>query len=249
MSKTLTIKGHTFGGEKPLVCLPIVEKTAEEIVQVAVKLAKTSATVVEWRIDFFEQHQDVKAVADVVKQLQGVLGKQLLLATFRSVREGGQEECETPQYLALCQQLCKAHVDLLDVEHTHGSEVVKVINDMAKSYGVCTVLSAHRFDMTPTLDHLEEQMSQMAALRPDIVKLAVMPTNAEDVATLLLATARFSSVPEHPLCITMSMGELGKISRVSGGIFGSVMTFAVGETASAPGQMPLTQVEELLDLF
>jgi len=51
-----------------------------------------------------------------------------------------------------------------------------------------------------------------------------------------------------PLAI-MSMGELGKISRVSGALTGSVFTFASLHGASAPGQIPIERMTNYLQEF
>ena len=44
----------------------------------------------------------------------------------------------------------------------------------------------------------------------------------------------------------MSMGELGQISRLVGGAFGSMLTFATVGESSAPGQMPIEAVRAAL---
>lgn len=61
--------------------------------------------------------------------------------------------------------------------------------------------------------------------RSGIVKLAVMPQNYKDVLNLLDVTAQFREEnPDTPV-ITMSMGSLGGISRISGETFGSCVIF------------------------
>ena len=47
----------------------------------------------------------------------------------------------------------------------------------------------------------------------------------------------------------MSMSNLGVVSRVCGEIFGSAITFGTVGEASAPGQIPVTSLKEILDLF
>jgi 3-dehydroquinate dehydratase I len=60
----------------------------------------------------------------------------------------------------------------------------------------------------------------------------------EDVLTLLTATLQASRQLEIPV-VSMAMGPLGAITRLCGWAFGSAMTFGVGESSSAPGQMPI----------
>jgi 3-dehydroquinate dehydratase-1 len=40
----------------------------------------------------------------------------------------------------------------------------------------------------------------------------------------------------------MSMGPLGSVTRMIGGVFGSSLSFAVGEASSAPGQIPIADL-------
>jgi 3-dehydroquinate dehydratase-1 len=44
----------------------------------------------------------------------------------------------------------------------------------------------------------------------------------------------------------MSMGKFGAVSRLIGGVFGSSLSFAVGANASAPGQVPIEDMQEAL---
>ena len=73
-------------------------------------------------------------------------------------------------------------------------------------------------------------------------KLAVMPRDMQDVLTLLTATWQASQALPIPV-VSMAMGPLGAVTRMCGGAFGSAMTFAVGQSASAPGQMPIADVQ------
>lgn len=47
--------------------------------------------------------------------------------------------------------------------------------------------------------------------------------------------------------VTMSMGQLGVISRITGELTGSAMTFASVQKASAPGQINVSDMQMLLE--
>ena len=90
-------------------------------------------------------------------------------------------------------------------------------------------------------------MVAMQQAGANLPKLAVMPQSRADVLELLAATAEMADRhPETPI-ITMSMGALGAVSRLSGEALGSAMTFANPGQASAPGQVSLEVVNEVLD--
>ena len=91
------------------------------------------------------------------------------------------------------------------------------------------------------------RLTAMQQAGADLPKLAVMPRSPSDVLDLLAATAEMAEHhPETPV-ITMSMGALGAVSRLCGEAFGSAMTFAKPGQASAPGQVALDVVNEVLE--
>ena len=42
---------------------------------------------------------------------------------------------------------------------------------------------------------------------------------------------------------------LGAVTRMVGGLFGSSLSFAVGEAASAPGQMPIADLAAVYEII
>ena len=89
-------------------------------------------------------------------------------------------------------------------------------------------------------------LDRMCAGGADIVKLAVMPKNPQDVLNLLAVTEAFKEEnPDTPV-ITMSMGKIGCISRLCAENFGSCVTFGAHKTASAPGQFEMNKLQDIL---
>ena len=73
----------------------------------------------------------------------------------------------------------------------------------------------------------------------------MMPQNPADVLTLLSATHQANEKLGLPL-ITMAMGDLGKVTRIAGAVFGSALTFGTVGTASAPGQLSIADLRQAL---
>jgi 3-dehydroquinate dehydratase-1 len=89
----------------------------------------------------------------------------------------------------------------------------------------------------------------MQDLGADIPKIAVMPQNKKDVLTLLAATEEMASEYADRPIITMSMAGTGVISRLAGEVFGSALTFGAAAKASAPGQMGVEDLKQVLTLL
>lgn len=66
--------------------------------------------------------------------------------------------------------------------------------------------------------------------------------------TLLNASYSHSLVTRQPF-ITMAMGQIGKITRLSGQLVGSAATFASLGRGSAPGQLDLNTVVASLKIL
>ena len=80
------------------------------------------------------------------------------------------------------------------------------------------------------------------------VKVAVMPERECDVLDLLQIT-RDMTLEYGDHFISMAMGDLGRLSRISGYLTGSCWTFASLENSSAPGQISLKETEYILDIL
>ena len=83
----------------------------------------------------------------------------------------------------------------------------------------------------------------------DIPKIAVMPTCKQDVLTLLSATLEMSEKYADRPIITMSMAGTGVVSRLTGETFGSALTFGAASKASAPGQIGVNALKQVLDII
>ena len=106
-------------------------------------------------------------------------------------------------------------------------------------------MSNHDFQATPSVTEIVKRLTGMAELGADVPKIAVMPQSVDDVLALLTATNQARQMLTQPL-ITMSMGDLGKVSRVAGEVFGSCLSFATVGAGSAPGQVALERLRPML---
>lgn len=246
MPATVKINDVVFGRGMPKICLPEVETKAEDILSVVEGYEKLDGwDVLEVRLDYFDQLKDYEAVKKLLKEIRQTTSR-LILATIRTSQEGGTISMSDADYLSCFKAVVDSgSVSMLDVELSKGDELCREMMEYAHQYDVKVVLSKHDFDKTPEKGVMESVLRHMDRLGGDFLKLAVMPQNKLDVINLLKVTEEMSESLHHPL-ITMSMGELGEVSRFSGEAYGSVMTFATAGKASAPGQVPLHKMIEML---
>lgn len=238
------------GGRLPAVCAPLVARTREQLLAEAQAVAALAPDLLEWRVDFFAGVADTALVLDTAVALREVTAGIPLLFTRRSVREGGEPiTLSEPQVLALYRAVCERRLaELVDMEMGGDAQQIHELRACTRAHGVGLVLSYHNFDETPAVGQLLQRFEQAAQLDADVAKIAVMPRQQEDVLRLLDATAQASRRLPIPV-VSMSMGAWGAVSRLCGGVFGSALTFAVGQNSSAPGQVPIADVRAALAIL
>lgn len=243
------VRNVKIGEGMPKICVPIVAKTRDEILQTASEIVDTSADLVEWRVDWYESVFDIEKVKALAGELRNVLGEMPLLFTFRTKNEGGEKEISYAQYEDILKQVAGTkYVDLIDVEAYIDEDVIKLVSAL-KDEGIVVVGSNHDFEKTPDKEEIIRRLCYMQEVGVDIPKIAVMPRSPKDVLILLSATEEVvSEYADRPI-VTMSMAGTGTVSRVAGETFGSAITFGAMQKASAPGQINVEELKKILEVL
>ncbi len=246
--KTIQCKNLIFNSGLPKICIPLTGKNTNSMLDEIIDLNKIDYDLTELRIDFFEDVDDFSKVVDLLKKIREIYFKPLLF-TFRTKKEGGIHDMSEEGYFELIHMAMESGlIDLVDIELFSHEDNLKKAVAFAHEKQVKVVMSNHDFHKTPGKDEIVARLVKMQENGADISKIAVMPTCSIDVLELLSATMEVKNNYGFP-CITMSMGKLGVVTRLSGELFGSCMTFATVKNTSAPGQISATKVKEILDLL
>lgn len=246
--KILNINDLKIGEGMPKICVPIVADEMEKIKEQTIEAENTSADILELRVDFFEKSEDVEFIKRAIKMVKENSVKPLIL-TYRSGFEGGEKNIERADYTKLLMDvLDEAEFEIIDIELFAGKEFTEKLVKKAHENGVKVIMSNHDFSKTPDKSEIVNRLEQMYNAGADIAKIAVMPTDKKDVATLILATAEASEKLNVPV-VTMSMSGMGLASRITGEQFGSSITFGAMSKVSAPGQINVEELKNILEII
>ncbi|MDH5209870.1 MAG: type I 3-dehydroquinate dehydratase, partial [Burkholderiaceae bacterium] len=170
-----------------------------------------------------------------------------VMFTRRSSKEGGEKiALAESQVVQLYVEVCASRlVDLIDYETANAADDFRRLRAASREHGIALIGSYHNFQATPDAAALLARFALAHELEADIAKVAVMPKGPPDVLTLLGATYDASQSLPIPL-ISMSMGPYGSLSRMAGFVYGSALTWAVGKSSSAPGQVPIEDLRAVL---
>lgn len=248
--KIVAVRNVKIGTGMPKICVPVAGSGREEILSAARRIPGTSADLAEWRADWYKDVFVPGRTEDILRELRNLLGDMPLLFTFRTLQEGGEKKIRREDYVDLNRRAVQSGcIDLVDVELSAGEAAVNAVAETARAFDVRMIVSSHDFCGTPSREEIVSRLKRMQTLGADIMKIAVMPKNREDVLTLLGATADMTEKYADRPVITMSMSETGVITRLCGEEFGSAVTFGALERASAPGQMNVEDLAVILRLL
>jgi 3-dehydroquinate dehydratase-1 len=245
--KPVSVRGVKIGEGMPKISVSLTATTIAELLEDAELIvgdvsASSVIDIVEWRVDYFLDSVDF----DALSALRRVIGVKPLMFTYRTPSEGGAGTKSCNYEMLLTTAIDSGLIDLVDVELFVGDEIASKLIDYAHVHDVKVIASNHDFTGTPTLDEILSRLKKMQSLGADILKIAVMPKQLKDVLTLLEATVVMHEQYANCPLVTIAMSDLGAISRVTGEVFGSSITFGTLGKMSAPGQIAVSELSEML---
>ena len=181
------------------------------------------ADIIEWRADFLPKESILNVAPAIFEKFAG----RELLFTLRSRGEGGEIDLSDDEYVALIKEVANFYSpDYVDFEYYSHN---------------------HNFEETP--ENMMEILSELTSLAPKVVKVSVMAHNEQDVLDLMNYTRGFKILNPEQEYVTISMGKVGKISRLAADLTGSSWSFASVEQPSAPGQVSLANMKVVREIL
>lgn len=228
------------------VCVSLTAKGRDSLLEQAKLIAESTAHIAEWRVDYYDERDDFEKIIQVLPELKEALGEKQLLFTFRTLEEGGEAAIRLPRYKELCLTVAQSkQVDVIDVELSLVEFLGRQFIQEIKQTGTQVIISNHDFEKTPDDATLIFRIGVMHQFGADIGKIAAMPQTLPDVLRVMGIVTKARGFYQLPLAV-ISMGDLGKISRVSAGVTGSVLTFGAIGDVSAPGQIPVAELTHMI---
>ena len=197
------------------------------------------ADIIEWRADFLPKEAILQVAPAIFEKFAG----RELVFTLRTRSEGGQIELSSEEYVQIIKEVAQLYQpDYIDFEYFSYKDVFDQMLDFPN-----LVLSYHNFQETP--ENLMEILSELTSLNPKVVKIAVMANTEQDVLDLMNFTRGFKTLNPEQEYVTISMGKVGKVSRITSDMTGSSWSFASLDEASAPGQISLSRMKKIRELL
>lgn len=234
----------------PKVVVPISGTSLSDIQKeiTNVKNNIDSLDIVEIRsdaLDNMSRSEHLSLVNEVCSELTDLP----IIYTYRTSHEGGSGSKSYAEYKDLLMDvIIKCDIDIIDIEFVTGGKVISEIVECAGEHGRTVLLSHHNFKETPRLEEMQKMLYNMHSAGGEILKLAFLPNDADDVVNML-KIVKIGKEAIGNKVIGISMGELGKVTRLAGGDFGSCLTYGYITNNSAPGQVHASRIKDALKAY
>lgn len=221
-------------GRVPAIIVPIFGEP-KELEKKAESAALKGADLIEWRADLSTDWEGcLEALANATIPV---------IATIRTDREGGEFAGSDSDYEQAVLSLAQGPVAVVDVEinrpPAHG------LIARLRHLGISVIASHHNFELTPRNDDIVHTVELMAEAEADLFKIAFMPAYPDDTWRHMELSRELRGRYGVPI-ISISMGPEAAWTRLAAGSLGSVATFASLDSGSAPGQIDVTLVRDVL---
>ncbi|MDG8398259.1 type I 3-dehydroquinate dehydratase [Streptococcus pneumoniae] len=197
------------------------------------------ADIIEWRADYLPKEAILQVAPAIFEKFAG----RELVFTLRTRSEGGEIDLSPEEYIHLIKEVAQFYQpDYIDFEYYSYKDVFEEMLDFPN-----LVLSYHNFQETP--ENMMEILSELTILNPKLVKVAVMAHSEQDVLDLMNYTRGFKTLNPEQEYVTISMGKVGKVSRITADVTGSSWSFASLDEVSAPGQISLASMKKIREIL
>lgn len=243
----MLVKSKTIGSGRPLLCVPVTSESTSGVVESIERLVKKRVDAIEWRVDCYAKSSNLQMVTTILQEVSGLLQNTILIFTYRTRAEGGMGDADAAEYETLLLTAARTGVpDFVDLEFARLGDLPMLLSTLRGS-GVRVIASYHNFETTPSAAQMSKKLKEMYTAGADIAKIAVMPERFSDVCDLMKVSEAASAGWSDRALIAIAMGQLGAITRLTGEITGSCLTFVTDGPASAPGQMSYEKVRRAVE--
>lgn len=242
------------------ICAVLTSRTKKDLEEDLSTLRAKDFDLIEWRVDYMDvpdQKHDMGYIEDL-ETIRRIFRDKPLIATFRMKSEGGHRDIDPMTVLDARTLLVESGlIDVIDIElesiltkkRQEERRVTEEYADLisnAKGRGIKVILSYHDFMGTAEVKEMVKLLKEEEHYGAELAKIAFYAREGNDAIKLMRASQEASHVLTIPH-IALSMGKEGASTRYMRSESKSALTYAPVEKSSAPGQMSLEELKELIE--
>lgn len=229
---------------KPRICIATTAISLTDLQHQCKSVLPETEALLELRYDFFSHAASAFHLLQTLHIVHNELPHTPILFTLRTQTDGGAYPQSPTAYAQLIKvAIHSGLISYIDIEYNQPHSIRNLLITEAQKKHVPILMSLHAMQQTPSLETLLTHFAAMKKHGAAIAKIACMPHTPADVLTMLYAVKQIKEIYPHYPIIGISMGKLGRITR----LYGSAITFTtVSSARTAPGQFSLPTLKARL---
>jgi len=228
-----------------MICIPITGNTQEEAL-LQIEMSRARAHVLELRMDLISG--DLQTLME--RCGSHPVPVKILVTNRRRAPSLTEESGEEARRIAVLEEAVRLGADYVDIELDTAEPLRRGVLAIVRNHGNRTrvIISHHDFMKTPPFRMLKDIFHGCLKSGANVAKIVTLAKDPEDNFTVLSLIPYACNIRKD--IIAFCMGEGGRESRIMATLMGSHLSFASlkEELASAPGQLTLDQMEDVLNL-
>lgn len=228
------------GKRRPEICLLLNCRTIEEI-KAELDLFGEDCQAVQWNpgkhsgVEKYTREEFVQ----ILKLVKTMCGKKKFIFQYYDV----DDEETTNRML----RYAMGTADWIDIDLKNGE--LKALLREAKKKRTQTMLTYHEMERILSKEDIALEFIKMEKYPADLLAIISFANTEEDAYALLEGAYAYNQLKGHKPFLAIAMGEEGQASRICGGDFGSVLTYACGSKPTAPGQFNASDLKRYMDMY
>lgn len=245
---SVQIREVAIGNGTPKICAVLDGVLREDILEQIDDALEAGAEMTEWQVDAYSWHQSEEKLMKTLRLIREKLQQVPLIFNFRSRKAGGYQDILIADYRKLYLEAASSDcIDLAEIDMEFMEQLGSSFLQLLKETGVKVVLCDNYPETTPEDSLLLFRLNLMEHLGADVGKVVVQPKKAQDVFRLMELTLQAEAFVCFPI-IAISLGELGKFSRISGELSHSAITYASVRDEPQAGEYNIYDLKDALEL-
>jgi len=230
--------GEVTIGMSPLLVATSLADNVDSMLD-GVQLARsTGADIVELRID---RLADSKAVEELAQRVEVPH-----IVACRTPQFGGFFTGTENERIERLQSAVHAGATAVDIEFFTEPKLRSQLLKSAREYDVPVLIGYENMKETPSHADLIQGLHDVAALGPDLIKLAVRALSYGDLLTVLNIALEARAFLDVPFA-AIALGAHGAPSRPMACILGASFTYCAVEPGTIPGQLTIQETRDLIN--
>jgi len=241
----VTIGTLTLGTGIPKIGVVLSGDSRQNLLGRAAQILTSATQIVFWRLNLYQELDNRAELINTATQLQQILGTIPVVATFSLADSTIDADTYYQTYQTLVNNRSVAAVDI-DMEMVNQPQYQMLIEQIRANH--VSLLVSQRQNVV-TKEALVATYQDLAATGADLVQVTSSGMTAQDILTLMAATAEAVQQVEVPV-IAKATGVLERYSSACSQLIGSAVVFGqVGQTTGNYGQLPVNQLQRALQIL